>query len=429
MNLTIKKILSHAFLVFIGLFILSPIIWVVLASFTEATQAPFMIERIFSPEKISSSIEANKLTLEYKIKSLNEKKEFTFGKDLANKYITIEYLFRVGQTEEVETTKKVEEIQESIADVSDESLEFKEEVISDDVGDEIQTEYKEHVDYTVSDNPLDMKTTEKVWIAHFKLDGNGSINNDSYRVNKKALLTFFNVITISNYRDILWEAKFRAWLANSFIIALLTSLLSVALAFFAGYAFSRYKFPGRKVSLMWVLATQLFPLAMMIVPIYLLAAKVLPAALPGLQITNTRWGLILVYSATALPFSIWMLKGYFDTIPIDLEEAAFIDGASLWQMLMLVLLPITRPAMFTAFLFAFVQSWNEYAVASMFLTDPNKLTLPVGLQSMMGGAGSYNQQISLFAAGAVIVSIPIIILFMSMKKELVEGATLGAVKG
>ena len=119
-----------------------------------------------------------------------------------------------------------------------------------------------------------------------------------------------------------------------------------------------------------------------------------------------------------------MLKGYFDTIPIDLEEAASIDGANLTQLMVLILLPLTRPAMFTAFLFAFVQSWNEFAIASIFMSDPKKVTLPFGLKSLLA-----NNNVAGFAAAAVIVSVPIIILFLSMKKELVEGATLGAVKG
>jgi arabinogalactan oligomer/maltooligosaccharide transport system permease protein len=367
---------------------LLPIIWVILASITEKTQSPFMIERIFSPEHIHSEINGNQLKLKYKLKSLTEIQTFTFGRDLAGKYITLEYFYITPE------------------------------------GDFI-----ENVSYTVSDQPTDLKNYERDWVAYFQLDDNANIIRQSYVVNRKMLLNFFNVLTFASYRDILWDANFRIWLANSFIISILTALVSILLGFFSGYAFSRYQFPGRKVSLMWVLATQLFPLAMMLVPFYLLAAKVFPSMIPGLQITNTRWGLILVYSATALPFSIWMLKGYFDTIPIDLEEAAIIDGANLPQMLFYILLPVTRPAMFTAFLFAFVQSWNEYAVASMFMTDPDRVTLPVGLQSLMGGSGSYNQEISLFAAAAVVVSIPIVVLFLSMKRELVEGATLGAVKG
>jgi arabinogalactan oligomer/maltooligosaccharide transport system permease protein len=178
------------------------------------------------------------------------------------------------------------------------------------------------------------------------------------------------------------------------------------------------------VGLIWVLTTQLFPLAMMLVPFYILATSVFPDVIPGLKLTNSIFGLIIIYSATALPFAIWMLKGYFDTVPVDLEEAAAIDGASLFQLLFLILFPLTRPAIFTAFLFSFVQAWNEYAIANLFLTLADKYTLPVGLRTLLD-----NNNMAGFATAAVVASVPVVILFLSMKKELVEGATLGAVKG
>ncbi len=380
----LKKIFSNLFLFILMLIVLAPVLWVVLASMVEPTQAAFMIERIFLPEKISTRVNGNTLDMTYKVKSLFGKKTYEFGASDANQYVLIYYSY----------------------------------------GAENQT-YEESIEYQTSPSPLNVESTDIPWLVYLKLDGSANITD--LHVNKKDLLTFFNVTTFSNYKDIIGDSKFRSWMTNSLIVSLITAVLSVLLGFFAGYAVSRFKFPGRKISLMWVLATQLFPLAMMIVPFYILAAKLLPQLIPGLQMVDTRWGLILVYCATALPFGIWMLKGYFDTIPIDLEEAAAIDGASLGQLLFLILLPITRPAVFTAFLFSFVNSWNEYAVASMFLSDPDKTTLPIGLRSLMGG--STNQNIAWFAAGAVIVSVPVVILFILMKKELVEGATLGAVKG
>lgn len=379
-----KKVFSYIFLFVLGFLVLTPVIWVLLVSFVQPTQSAFMIERIFLPEKIKTRIEGNTLEMSYKVNSLYGKKKFEFGSAEANQYVMVYY----------------------------------------DYGTESGT-YEESINYKTSPTAFVVEGSQTPWLLLFHLDGSANIRDVS--VNRKSLLTFFNVLTFSNYKDILWDSKFRIWLTNSVIVSLVTAVLSVLLGFFSGYAFSRFKFPGRKISLMWVLATQLFPLAMMIVPFYLLAAKLLPQLIPGFQMVDTRWGLILVYCATALPFSIWMLKGYFDTVPIDLEEAASIDGASLGQLLFLILFPITRPAVFTAFLFAFVQSWNEYAVASMFMSDPDKITLPIGLRSLMGGGT--NQNIAWFAAGAVIVSVPVVILFISMKRELVEGATLGAVKG
>lgn len=375
----------HIFLLLLAFVILFPIIWVFIASFVEPTQSPFLIERILAPESIKAEINGNQLKLNYKLTSvkgnhgiLGEKGEikYIFGQENANMFVVIK----------INTYNSV--------------LEY--EVLSE----------------------LNKDNLDNQWIVHLKLDNNANIIKESFTINKKSLLTFFNVVTFQNYRDILWDPGFRSWLSNSLIISFFTGFISIFLGFFAGYAFSRWKFPGRRISLLWILATQLFPLAMMIVPFYILAAKIFPAIIPGLQLVNNLFGLILVYSATALPFSIWMLKGYFDTVPIDLEEAAAIDGASLLQLLWYILFPLTRPALFTAFLFAFVQAWNEYAIASIFMTEAKNYTLPLGLKTLLA-----NNNIAGFATAAILVSIPIVVLFISMKKELVEGATLGAVKG
>lgn len=378
----LKRWPFHIFLWLIGFLILFPIIWVFTASFIEATQTPYLVERILKPENLKSKIDGNQLHLTYKIRSLSGEKTYKFGPDMANKHIVIFY-------------------DNGSADGS----------------------FVEKIDFTSSDTAPDLKK-QSLWLASFKLDANSNIDKDSYKVNRHSMLNFFNILTFENYRKILWDADFRSWLANSVIVSVATGLISVFFGFFAGYAFSRFRFPGRKVGLMWVLATQLFPLAMMLVPFYILASVVVPPLIGGIDVVNTLWGLILIYTATALPFSIWMLKGYFDTIPIDLEEAASIDGASIWQLLGLILFPLTRPAMFTAFLFAIVQAWNEYVIASLFMTEGKKYTLPLGLRAMLG-----NNEIAGFAAAAVVVSLPIILMFLFMKKELVEGATMGAVKG
>ncbi len=378
----LKRWPFHLFLWIIGFFILFPIIWVFTASFIEATQTPYLVERILKPESLKSKIDGNKITFNYKVHGLSGEKTYTFGSELANHFILIFY-------------------DNGSSDGS----------------------YEEKIAYDAFEQAPQLDK-RNLWLLSFKLDANANIEQSSYKVNRKVLLNFFNILTFENYRKILWDADFRSWLSNSVIVAVVTGFISVFLGFFAAYSFSRFRFPGRKVGLMWVLATQLFPLAMMLVPFYILASVVVPPLIGGIDVVNTLWGLILIYTATALPFSIWMLKGYFDTIPIDLEEAAAIDGASIWQLLGLILLPLTRPALFTAFLFAIVQAWNEYVIASLFMTEGKKYTLPLGLRAMLG-----NNEIASFAAAAVVVSIPIILMFLFMKKELVEGATMGAVKG
>jgi arabinogalactan oligomer/maltooligosaccharide transport system permease protein len=378
-----KKFYFHIFLVILALIILMPIIWMVLASAVKSTQIPFMFERIFKPESFNYNVEGNTLNTVYKLEGMSSNITFKFdAPELADQFIIVR-LQPNSQT------------------------------------------YQEELMYEAAPaDPALEQTEKKQWVMYFKLDANKNIVRESIKVNNASILNFMNILTFDNYKDIFRDRGFRNWLANSVIISLLTGLISVFLGFFAGYSFSRWRFPGRKVGLIWVLTTQLFPLAMMLVPFYILATSVFPDVIPGLKLTNSIFGLIIIYSATALPFAIWMLKGYFDTVPVDLEEAAAIDGASLFQLLFLILFPLTRPAIFTAFLFSFVQAWNEYAIANLFLTLADKYTLPVGLRTLLD-----NNNMAGFATAAVVASVPVVILFLSMKKELVEGATLGAVKG
>ncbi|NPU99766.1 MAG: ABC transporter permease subunit [Brevinematales bacterium] len=378
-----KKFYFHIFLVILALIILMPIIWMVLASAVKSTQIPFMFERIFKPESFNYNVEGNTLSTVYKLEGMSSNITFKFdAPELADQFIIVR------------------------------------------LQPNMQTYQEELMYEAVAADPALEQTEKKQWVMYFKLDANKNIVRESIKVNNASILNFMNILTFDNYKDIFRDRGFRNWLANSVIISLLTGLISVFLGFFAGYSFSRWRFPGRKVGLIWVLTTQLFPLAMMLVPFYILATNVFPEVIPGLKLTNSIFGLIIIYSATALPFAIWMLKGYFDTVPVDLEEAAAIDGASLFQLLFLILFPLTRPAIFTAFLFSFVQAWNEYAIANLFLTLADKYTLPVGLRTLLD-----NNNMAGFATAAVVASVPVVILFLSMKKELVEGATLGAVKG
>ncbi len=227
------------------------------------------------------------------------------------------------------------------------------------------------------------------------------------------------LFTVKNYSTLINADEFLYPLRNSLLISAGTATLSTFLGFLAGYAFSRYNFPGRKFSLLWVLITQLFPLAMMIVPFLIIATR--------LKITNTLWGLSLAYTATTLPFSIWMLKSFFDTIPVDIEEAAEVDGTTTGQKLLYIIFPLTRPAIATSFLFSFITAWNEYAVANMFMTSVEKYTIPVALKSFLDQGDP--RSIALFTAAAVLVSFPVVILFIYMRHQLVAGMTMGAVKG
>jgi arabinogalactan oligomer / maltooligosaccharide transport system permease protein len=224
--------------------------------------------------------------------------------------------------------------------------------------------------------------------------------------------------TLDNFRILVTETPFLRWLANSTIIALAVTVTGVALASTAGYALSRYRFLGRSSMLNGLLVTQMFPATMLLLPLYLILIK--------LSLINSYLGVIIIYAATALPFCIWQLKGYYDTIPVSLEEAAGIDGCSRWQAFRLVVLPLAGPAIVITALFSFMTAWNEYVVAALILQDVEIFTLPVGLRMFQANMST---QWGLYAAGALLVSVPVVVLFLLLSRYLVSGLSSGAVKG
>ena len=225
-------------------------------------------------------------------------------------------------------------------------------------------------------------------------------------------LSFQNFIEIIE-APFFWEQMF-----NSVLISGVTTLLGVFLACTAAYAFSRFRFPGRRAGLSAVLVTQMFPGVMMMIPLYQL--------LDWLKLLDSWLGLMLVYSTTAIPFCVFMLKGYFDTIPRDLEESALMDGAGQFTIFWRIILPLSRPAIAVTALFSFMTAWNEYILAATFMSDESAYTLPVRLQHYVG---DYTTEWGHFAAGALLVSVPVMGLFFALQKHLVGGLTAGSVKG
>ena len=233
-----------------------------------------------------------------------------------------------------------------------------------------------------------------------------------------------DTVSFRNFADLLGASDMQGnWLFghqlfNSLAVSLATTLLGVFLATTAAYAFSRFEFPGKRMGMSAFLVTQMFPGVVMAIPLYILLDK--------LGLLNSMMGLTLVYSSTAVPFCVWMLKGYFDTIPRDLEEAAFIDGASRWMIFVRITLPLARPAIVVTALFSFMTAWNEFILAATFLAEEKSFTLPVALQSYVG---DYSTDWGRFAAGAILVSLPVMALFFALQKHLVGGLTAGGVKG
>lgn len=207
-------------------------------------------------------------------------------------------------------------------------------------------------------------------------------------------------------------------LLASLAVSTATTIVGLLLSVTAAYALSRFRFPGRRSGLQALLMSQMFPATLMLIPIYSILQK--------LRLLNSLGGLVLVYSTTSLPFCVWMLKGYFDTIPRDLEEAALMDGATAGQAFVRVILPLARPALAVTALFSFMTAWNEFILAATLLNDASLFTLPVALQRLVG---EYRVEWGQFAAGALIVSAPVMALFFALQKHLVGGLTSGGVKG
>ncbi len=205
---------------------------------------------------------------------------------------------------------------------------------------------------------------------------------------------------------------------NSIIVALATTAVGVVLSCTAAYALSRFRFPGRKTGLTMFLVVQMFPATLLLLPLYVILNK--------LGLLNSIVGLVLVYSTTAIPFCVWTLKGYFDSLPRELEEAARIDGASPWMIFRKIMLPLARPGIAVTALFSFMTAWNEFIMASTFMTNQTRYTLPVLIQSSVT---EFSADWGLFAAGAVVTSIPVMVAFYVLQRALVGGLTAGAVKG
>ncbi len=244
----------------------------------------------------------------------------------------------------------------------------------------------------------------------------------SIRPNDSLLSTSLAIIpdgaTFKQYIDLFTKRPFLLWVWNSTLISFVVTITGVALASTAGYALSRFSFIGKQVSMLGILTTQMFPATMLLLPMYIMLIK--------LGLINSYLGIIIIYSATALPFCVWQMKGYYDTIPFSLEESARIDGCNRWQAFYKIILPLASPALVITALFSFMTAWSEYIVAAQVLQDTSLYTLPLGLKSFQS---NLTTEWGLYAAGALIVSIPVVILFIVLSKWLVSGLTLGSVKG
>lgn len=224
--------------------------------------------------------------------------------------------------------------------------------------------------------------------------------------------------TLEHYITLFQETDFPRWVLNSAIVCGGGALLSLALTTTMGYAYARFRFRGRRLGLLGLFLLQMIPSSIMVMAMYYL--------LLGLGLLNTFGGLILVYAGMNIPFSAWLLKGFFDSIPTELEEAAYIDGATRAQAMVRVILPLALPMMAAIFVFNIIAFYNDYVIASVVLTGVDNYTVGLGLRFFQSATGA---DWALFSAGALAGSLPLVVIFYLMQRFLVGGLTAGAIKG
>lgn len=236
-----------------------------------------------------------------------------------------------------------------------------------------------------------------------------------------------NAASFANFERLFAETNFWRWFFNSILISALASIISLFISACAAFAFSRFRFKGRRAGLLGVLLIQMFPQFLAIVAIYLLFVDITDLY-PAIGF-NTPWSLILLFMGGALGVNTWLIKGFFDTIPKDLDESAKVDGATHSQIFFGIILPLVAPILAISGLLSFIGAMSEFIVSSVFLTQDEQKTAAVGLYGLIADGIQRNNNFGIFAAGAVIVAIPTVLLFQYLQRFIVGGLTAGAVKG
>ncbi len=244
-------------------------------------------------------------------------------------------------------------------------------------------------------------------------------------INRNATLVSRNLVpplsdwTLDNYQNLLTNTPFLSWMGNTLLVSFLSTAIALLVTTLAGYAFSRFRFYGRKNGLLVMILLQMFPAAMSMVAVFRL--------LTTMGLLNSLTGLALVYIGAGIPFNSWMIKGYVDSLPRELEEAATIDGATPTQTFLQIILPLMGPVLTVVAVFNFIAPYSDFIFPSVLLFDEQRYTLAVGMQGFVSGNFSTNW--TLFAAASMLGSLPILVMFLGLQRFLVQGLTQGAVKG
>jgi ABC-type maltose transport system permease subunit len=257
-----------------------------------------------------------------------------------------------------------------------------------------------------------------VWILSASLNAGGTLYGQSLIPSRPTGANYQTLFTSENY-------PFIRWIGNSILVSLAASVFTVSFSALAAYAFSRFRFRGRRAGLLSILLIQMFPVMLAFVAIYLFLLW-LGERIPPIGV-NTLGGLILVYLGNALGLNTWLMKGYFDTVPHSLEDSAKIDGATQLQSFIRVIVPLSRPILAVVFILTFINTYSEYLIASILLSGSERFTLSVGLRLFI--VGQYNTRWGTFCAAAILGAVPILALFLALQDQIISGLTGGAEKG
>ena len=232
-------------------------------------------------------------------------------------------------------------------------------------------------------------------------------------------LSFEAEFTLDNFRRLFDETLYGTWYINTLFVAIVAMLIQVTIITLAGFAYSRYRFIGRKSSLKFFIIVQMVPTIAALTAFYVMALLI-----GGL---DTHWFLIFIYVGGSIPMNTWLMKGYFDTVPIDLDESARLDGAGHIRTFSQIVLPLVRPMIAVQALWAFMTPFGEFMLARFILRSPQNYTVAIGLQQFI--SNPREQRVTLFAAGAILIALPISTLFFFLQKNFVSGLTAGGTKG
>ena len=237
-------------------------------------------------------------------------------------------------------------------------------------------------------------------------------------VNTQHITYFPETVTLENYQSLFRMLSYSTYLKNSIIVTLVTAVVIVFLSILGGYGLARFKFRGKGGVLIFFMLTQMIPCILVIIPLYIVFSK--------MGLINTRMALFIYYVITNCPFCVVTMRSFFERIPYELEEAAYMDGCGRLETLWRVVLPVMFSGIVAVFVFAFIGAWNELIAGTIFLNTPDMWTIPVGLKSLIG---KYSVQWGALMAGGVLALLPTAIMFMFVQRYVVEGMTAGAVKG